>query len=1082
MKLIRCCIDNFGKLSNYKHEFTDGLNVIQESNGFGKSTLAAFIKAMFYGLPRTGARNVVENERRRYEPWQGGNYGGWLEFEYNGNAYRITRRFGQMASKDLFELWNVTKRTRSNRFSEKIGQELFQLDAEAFARSTYLSSEDHSSFANTSIRTKLSNLVDNTNDLNNYDTAVNRLKQRSSSLSSTRGKGGKIQDLDSRIEYLERTVFEEEVKISRLAEIEKDIDEKKHSLELKNGGINHLREKILSAASQQARLNQKKHFLSLQKDVKDCQVQLNELDKRYPNGYPGTDEINQQRANLILWNQADEKQNGLVLQEKDRITVEKEDHLFKDTDRVKQDMDHCQQICNEYEQTAARLNAQMLPEEIERLRELSARFRDGIPTEEELQTYRNLADSWKAKELQIAALQRHASDQTYYIKLETMFQTDEPSDEQIAECEKQQQEIAGLEERKRAGTFTEAEKADWEEMSRTFASGEPTAEEIQNQQQSFRRITELNGIKRTQTAVVKETDEPTSFLTTKGPIVLVVLGAMLLIAGIVFLVQKMITPGAIFLGAGLAILLGGFWLRMKAIEQARGSTQSVITGSAITDEENQELNRLQDGLTEFLLRFFNDTDHPDEKLTKLTLDREKYLSLLSKKESGELEAKRIDQEIRKREQAIHALFEKYYPDTSYWDGFTNDLMLKHNDFVNERRHQTQIDEDRKRLTAEITDCHIQLESVLSQYYPADAFDYRTGVQTLASEMQEYQQLQSKKQAMVLGKESMNAKVRELEESIQTILKAYAAWPGSGSYTTCLQTLRNRFHDYQAASFRVSQYREERDTAKQTKETAEKALDSFFRKYRLAGSSPEEMIQRADDDVRLRSDYIARSQDAQRKLDAFLAENTECVAEEAEVSEENIDLDGLKLAEKTMQEQSDAIQNDLRELRQERDVLRRIAEDLPTLTDTIAKLKEEKRKAEYDCRIINQAVSFLEAAKDGLADSYVGKVEQNFQRFANELLGDQLGETMLDKDLQLYIEACGKNREINSFSSGTVEGIVICMRMALVEAMFGQEQPFIILDDPFISLDDEKTVRALNMLNRLAEKYQIIYLVCNSSRC
>ena len=98
MKLIRCKVENFGVLSDFSYQFDDGLTVIHEPNGSGKSTLAAFIKAMFYGLPSKGPRNVIENERKRYEPWQGGNYGGFLEFEYHGIVYRVTRKFGQTAA------------------------------------------------------------------------------------------------------------------------------------------------------------------------------------------------------------------------------------------------------------------------------------------------------------------------------------------------------------------------------------------------------------------------------------------------------------------------------------------------------------------------------------------------------------------------------------------------------------------------------------------------------------------------------------------------------------------------------------------------------------------------------------------------------------------------------------------------------------------------------------------------------------------------------------------------------------------------------------------------------------------------
>ena len=50
MKLLGCHIENFGKLSDLSLDFHEGINVINEANAWGKSTLAAFLKAMFYGL------------------------------------------------------------------------------------------------------------------------------------------------------------------------------------------------------------------------------------------------------------------------------------------------------------------------------------------------------------------------------------------------------------------------------------------------------------------------------------------------------------------------------------------------------------------------------------------------------------------------------------------------------------------------------------------------------------------------------------------------------------------------------------------------------------------------------------------------------------------------------------------------------------------------------------------------------------------------------------------------------------------------------------------------------------------------
>ena len=70
MKLIKCHIENFGKLSDFTYDFTDGCNTVCEENGWGKSTLAAFLRVMLFGFRNEGKRDPLENERKRYSPWQ----------------------------------------------------------------------------------------------------------------------------------------------------------------------------------------------------------------------------------------------------------------------------------------------------------------------------------------------------------------------------------------------------------------------------------------------------------------------------------------------------------------------------------------------------------------------------------------------------------------------------------------------------------------------------------------------------------------------------------------------------------------------------------------------------------------------------------------------------------------------------------------------------------------------------------------------------------------------------------------------------------------------------------------------------
>ena len=70
MRLISCHVENFGKVSDFSFDFNPGVNNIVQDNGWGKSTLAAFIRVMFFGFDREEKRSELQNERKRFTPWQ----------------------------------------------------------------------------------------------------------------------------------------------------------------------------------------------------------------------------------------------------------------------------------------------------------------------------------------------------------------------------------------------------------------------------------------------------------------------------------------------------------------------------------------------------------------------------------------------------------------------------------------------------------------------------------------------------------------------------------------------------------------------------------------------------------------------------------------------------------------------------------------------------------------------------------------------------------------------------------------------------------------------------------------------------
>ena len=212
MKLIECYIENFGKLSNFKYSFSKGLNSIKKNNGYGKTTLAVFIKAMLYGLDDTKRQKLESNDRKHYMPWQGGRCGGSLTFEANGKIYRIERTFMPKASEDLFKLYDQKSGKESTDYSENVGEDLFGIDADGFERTVFLSEANLSGKnENKTVSAKLSDLVGCDGDLSVMDEAIELLeKQRK--LYYKRGGSGEIGDIKQKISALDREIFDLERK------------------------------------------------------------------------------------------------------------------------------------------------------------------------------------------------------------------------------------------------------------------------------------------------------------------------------------------------------------------------------------------------------------------------------------------------------------------------------------------------------------------------------------------------------------------------------------------------------------------------------------------------------------------------------------------------------------------------------------------------------------------------------------------------------------------------------------------------------------------------------------------------------
>lgn len=94
MKIRELYIRNFGKFSNKRILFKDGINIFYGENETGKTTIHTFIKCMLFGLERGRGRASQHDTFSKYEPWENPNYySGVLRFESGGKQFCLTRNF-----------------------------------------------------------------------------------------------------------------------------------------------------------------------------------------------------------------------------------------------------------------------------------------------------------------------------------------------------------------------------------------------------------------------------------------------------------------------------------------------------------------------------------------------------------------------------------------------------------------------------------------------------------------------------------------------------------------------------------------------------------------------------------------------------------------------------------------------------------------------------------------------------------------------------------------------------------------------------------------------------------------------------
>lgn len=313
MKLKKLHVENYGGLCGLDMTFDTGINEVFESNGYGKTTLASFIKAMFYGLAPYRANGKDFNDRRKYYPFSGGKFGGNIEFGFNGDDYRIERFFGKKS--DVEDEMKVYKNAvLTDDLGAVPGLKVFGLDEESFLRTLFITSEITEISSTSGINGLLGDFASDSFG-GDYETAISKLEAARKKYKAAKGNNdlisqtqAEITDLKTKIENIEKEGEALERFYSELKEAEEN--------EKQLGKI------LKDASGKNVEIEKWKTYDKMRADAEEKLERLKSFSEKYRNGLPEKTEIERAEKLALYAETAKAKREAINFSEDKKLRLQ----------------------------------------------------------------------------------------------------------------------------------------------------------------------------------------------------------------------------------------------------------------------------------------------------------------------------------------------------------------------------------------------------------------------------------------------------------------------------------------------------------------------------------------------------------------------------------------------------------------------------------------------------------------------------------------------------------------------------------------------------------------------------------------
>lgn len=219
-------IASFGPLVNFDAELYPGFNLIVGDNETGKTSLAAFIKFIFYGISGRSIDGRI-SERKKYVNFEHGCAEGYIVLRTDDRTYKIERSLyvtsragARESARESVTVTDVVSGERYPELERCPGEELFGVPEQVFVNTVFCGQANGVRIDGATTAAAVENLMFSADETVSVKKAAELLEKYRRSLKHKNGTGGEIASLREKEAYLKNKLDEASRASAEIIELE----------------------------------------------------------------------------------------------------------------------------------------------------------------------------------------------------------------------------------------------------------------------------------------------------------------------------------------------------------------------------------------------------------------------------------------------------------------------------------------------------------------------------------------------------------------------------------------------------------------------------------------------------------------------------------------------------------------------------------------------------------------------------------------------------------------------------------------------------------------------------------------------